>query len=356
MSPKNSRAVLLLLTIAALGSPVALGQRPKKPSNLTNYFAGNTVRNVNQPVGGPAILLMGGGSEVDRAFTMYGYPIANGGDFVVLRASGSDGYQDYLYTQLVNQLPADQRPLLQPNSVETLVVNTRSKAQTDYVKWVVEGANLIFIAGGNQSDYLAQWKGTSLETALRTAYQRGAVIGGLSAGACVMGDFIYDPGSSSAVTSNTAIANPYHSSITLSNNFTNFEIMRQTYVETHFAERDRMGRTLAFLARLRQDESLESPIGLANDEGVALFIDASGLATMQRQHSTGSAYVLQGSRRSTRRIQVAAGVPLVVEHVLRTRLQPGNTFHLKSGATSGVTIPLSVDGRNPTVFNPASPY
>ncbi len=248
------------------------------------------------------------------------------------------------------------RTTLKPNSVETLVVDSRTKAQSDYVKWVVEGANFIFIAGGNQSNYLDFWQGTPLETALRTAYERGALIGGTSAGACVMGDFIYDPGSGSSANSTQAIADPYHSSVILSTNFTNFPLMKQIYVDTHFYERDRMGRTLAFLARLRQDESLESPIGLALDEGVSLFINASGVAVMRRQYSTGSAYVFHESRRSTRRLQVAPGVPLIYSHILRTRLAPDQTFDLHTKATSGETIPVSVNGTSSPALSPSSPY
>ncbi len=93
---------ILLLLIVIISGTVASGQRPSRPSKLNNYFIGNTVRPSNQPIGGPGILVMGGAGETDSAFTSFAYPMANGGDFVILRTDQSSGYQDYLYTELVN--------------------------------------------------------------------------------------------------------------------------------------------------------------------------------------------------------------------------------------------------------------
>ena len=58
---------------------------------------------------------------------------------------------------------------------------------------------------------------------------------------------------SPAVTSAEALANPYHPYVMLSTGFLRFPILDGTITDSHFRERDRMGRTLAFMARLRQD-------------------------------------------------------------------------------------------------------
>jgi cyanophycinase len=353
-SVKSRLTLLILVFVCGIGGAVAQNPRPAKPTNLTTYFSGNTNRITNQPVGGPGIVLMGGGSEVDAAFTTYVYPIANGGDFVILRTDRSSGYQSYLHTNLVAKLPSSQRVALKPNSVETLVVNSRAKAETDYVKWVVEGANCIFIAGGDQTEYVNFWRGTALDTAVRAAYARGAVVGGTSAGACVMGDYIYDPGSDPAATSTTAIADPYRAGMVFSTDFWDFPPMRHTYVEPHFVTRDRMGRSLVMMGRLRQDETTESITTFCMDEGTSLFINAQGIATAQSQSGTTAAYVLTESRRSTRRIQIAPGVPAIYRGLLRTKLANGKTWNVTTGSNNGVTIPVGVEGT--TTLIPAAPY
>jgi cyanophycinase len=319
--------------------------RPTKPSDLTNYFSGSTTRLPNQPVGGPALLPMGGSSEVDAAFTTYAYPIINGGDIVILRATGADGYQAYMYTDLVNQLPANLRAALQPNSVETLVINSRAKANTDYVEWVISGANLIWMAGGDQSDYTGYWRGTKVETALRAAYARGAVIGGTSAGAAVLGEFIYDPGSLSAVNSASAMADSYAAAMILTDSLFDAPLGFDLYFEPHFANRTRMGRTLSMMARIRQDARTSAIASVALDEATSMFIDKNGLGTVQRYSGSGSVYILRETRLGTRRVQVASGQPVIYRNIERLKLAPGNTYNFKTGEAL-------VPGTTPTSITP----
>ena len=61
------------------------------------------------------VVLMGGSTDVDEAFRWM-IDKAKGGDFVILRASGSTGYNEYVYN------------LGLLNSVETLLINSREKA------------------------------------------------------------------------------------------------------------------------------------------------------------------------------------------------------------------------------------
>lgn len=344
------RPLILLLSLLSL-CPCAFGQRPAKPSDLTNYFTGSTVDDPNSPVGGPAILLMGGGSEVDAAFSTRAFPIINGGDIVVLRATGTSGYQSYFSSSIPNLIPAATRAALTPNSVETLVVNSRTKANYDYVRYALDRAEMIWMAGGDQNDYTTFWKGTAVETALRAAYARGAVLGGTSAGAMVLGEYIYDP-TVTAVISSEAVANPFRSSITISTDFLRIPVLYDTLVDAHFANRDRMGRLLTFMARLRQDARTSLITGIGIDENTSLFINSAGLGTMLvGGNSTGRAYILREDRLDTARTQVVSGQPLIYERIRRTKLAPGQTFDFATGATNGTTTLINVNG---TV--PASPY
>jgi cyanophycinase len=332
--------------------------RPGMPSNLVTFLNGNRVQATKAPVGGPAVLLMGGGTEVDAAFTGRAYPVINGGDIVVLRVSGGNGYQAYLYTDLVNQLPEPVRTTLQPNSVETLVVDSTAKANSDYVAQAVSRANMVWMAGGDQSQYTQFWRGTALAAAVRQAYARGAVIGGTSAGMVVSGEWMYDPGALAAVTSAEAVADPYRASVILSTDLFGLDLGFNLVPEPHFANRDRMGRLLTFMARLRQDARTSLVYGIGLDECSSMWIDSHRIGTFQNQLSpcsstvvSASGYVLREDRRNTQRVQVAPGQPLIYRRVLRSKMAPGGTFDFARGLTNQPTSAISVEGALPI-----SPY
>ena len=84
---------------------------------------------------------MGGATEDDNAMIWF-LERSNGGDILVLRTSGSNGYNDYLY----NELGVDV------NSVETIVLNNSSAANESYIHNKVLNAEAIWFAGGDQSN------------------------------------------------------------------------------------------------------------------------------------------------------------------------------------------------------------
>lgn len=338
LAPPIPHAIRWLMLAAAfvMLSPMSFAERPPKPGNLTHFFTGNPVRSPNQPVGGPAILLMGGGSEVTAAFTEHARPIVNGGDVVVLRTNSSSGYQTYL------------NGALQPNSVETLVVNTRAKANTEYVRWAVEGANLIWIAGGDQSQYINLWQDTELARAIERAYARGAVIGGTSAGAMILGEFIYHPGNLSAVISTEAVANPYRNSMIIADRFVDLPLTHNMIVETHFWDRRRMGRTLAFMARLRQDARTSEIIGVALDDNASIFIDRDGRGVVQRQGSgLRMAYVFREDRLTTKRTRVQPNQSLIYEDVIIHSMVAGDFYDFATHTSSQPANRISINGVAP---------
>lgn len=61
---------------------------------------------------------------------------------------------------------------------------TPSQAKLDSIL----GARLIYITGGDQSRFMGVVEGTPIETSIRNAFQRGAVVAGTSAGAAVMSE------------------------------------------------------------------------------------------------------------------------------------------------------------------------
>lgn len=342
---RGSGAYTLDVTYGGSGGGGGTNPRPTKPGNLQVWVTGNAADSGKNPVNGPGLILMGGGSDVDASFSQRGYPIANGGDVVIIRTSGSNGYNDYLYNLVTGAT--------KPDSVETMLLDTVDKANSDYADWVLRNAELIFIAGGDQSSYLNAWKGTRAEDAIRAAYARGAVLGGTSAGLAVLGEFIYDPDGVTAVTSAEAIANPYRSSMLISNDFLNLPILDNLITDSHFSQRDRMGRLFAFMARLRQDGTTPAITGVGVSENTAIFIDRDGRGIVD---GSGAAFVVR-ERTDTQRVQVAANVPLIYLNLQRTKLTAGQTFDFVTGAHTGTSTVFSLDGRNATTpFSPSNPY
>ncbi len=320
------------------------GARPATPSGLQTWIVGNAANSTRNPINGPAMLLMGGNFEVDAAFTKRAFPVANGGDVVVIRTAGSSGYNDYLYNLTSGTL--------KPDSVETLLVDTRAKADSALVEWALCNAELIFMAGGDQSAYLNAWKDSRVQSAMRVAYERGAVIGGLSAGLAVQGQYIYDPDGVTAVTSAEALANPYRSGMLFSTGFLDLPLMQGVITDTHFGERDRMGRLLAFMARLRQDGTAASIVGIGVDEDTSMFIDRNRVGYVD---GTGSAYVLHEDA-NTQRTQVVSGQPLIYRNLQRTKLIGGQRYSFADRSHTGTRITLSADARNTPALSPANPY
>lgn len=342
---RGSGSYTLDVAYAGGGNGGGGGTRPAKPGNLQAWITGNAADSGKHPINGPALILMGGGSDVDASFSQRGFPVANGGDVVVIRTSGSNGYNDYLYNLVAGAT--------RPDSVETMLLDTVDKANSDYADWVLRNAELIFIAGGDQSAYVNAWKGTRAEDAIHAAYARGAVIGGTSAGLAVQGEFVYDPDGVAAATGAEAIANPYRSSMLFSGDFLNFPLMNDIITDTHFSQRDRMGRLFAFMARLRQDNNTARILGIGVSENTAIFMDRNARAIVD---GSGAAYVLE-ERADTQRAQVLPGQPLIYRNLQRTKLTTGQFFDFVSDTHNGTSIVLSVDGRNAiTPFAPANPY
>jgi len=233
--------------------------------NYTSYFTGNSTDVVTQPTGG--VCLMGGASEDDNAM-MWFLQRANGGDVLVLRASGSNGYNNYLYTDLGVSV----------NSVETIVFNNALANNDPYVIQKINQAEAIWFAGGDQYNYISYWRNSPVDSAINQAIeQRNIVIGGTSAGMAIQGKF-YFSAQNGTVTSSTALANPFHPNVTIdSAAFIKNDYLQDVITDTHFDNPDRKGRLTTFLARILVSYGIHGK-AIACDEYTAVCIDPSGLA------------------------------------------------------------------------------
>jgi len=211
------------------------------------------------------LVIMGGGTDVDAAFRWM-IDRSGGGDVVIIRATGTDAYNNYVFK------------LGKVNSVETIKIDSRKLAENDGVAQIIRNAEMLFIAGGDQSDYTGYWKGTKVMDAINYLLNVKKVpVGGTSAGAAILGNY-YFSGERNSVTSASALANPYSNDITLyKDDFLKAPFMQKIITDQHFSQRDREGRLTVFLARIMDEWNIQ-PLGIAVDEKTAVCIDDNGMA------------------------------------------------------------------------------
>ena len=320
----TARRVALPCSVAIL---LAVAPAVQAAQGYASYLTGNAADVVTPTTG--LLVLQGGGTDVDENFVRMGAR-SGGGDFVVIRASGADGYNQYIYD------------LCGCDSVETLVFKNRNAAFNAAVIDKIRNAEALFLAGGDQSDYVKLWKGTPIEDAIHHVAAKPAPVGGTSAGMAIMSEFVYSAMSNSSLTSEEGLANPFHKDLTLDRDFLALPKLGGLITDQHLQERDRMGRTVAFLARLVKDGWTAQARAIAADRETALHVDpVEGTAEVftTPTHTTPYVYFLQTSGPPE---VCVPETPLTYRNVAVYRVGPGGTFDLgRWRGTQGISYTLS---------------
>lgn len=275
------------------------------------------------------IAMMGGGTDLDEAFRWL-CERANGGDFLVLRARGDDAYNPYV------------KSLCRLNSVATLVIPTQEAATNPKVAGIIRQAEVVFIAGGDQARYVNFWKGTPTEAAINKNIAEGRPIGGTSAGLAILGQFGYgalsDKPDDENLSSRQVLQDPYFDRVSLVRDFLKIPLLRNWITDSHFARRDRMGRTLGFLARLLQDGWAKDPRAIGIDEGSAVLVDREGKSIVVGP-GKGAFFI-----RPTQSPEICRrGQPLTFPSLSVYRVRQGGRFDLKKGNGQGTAYSISVE-------------
>ncbi len=277
-----------------------------------------------RPAAQPGLLLAGGSTDQDDAMRWF-LRRANGGDVVVVRASGADGYNRYLFSDLGETV----------NSIETLLIDSRAVAQDPDVARKLRNAEALFIAGGDQANYVNFWKDTPVMEAINFLLnEKRVTIGGTSAGCGILSGLYFDA-LRGTVDSPEALTNPYDAKVSLQRgDFLKAPFLQNTLADMHFTERNRLGRLVAFLARAAKDWTLNGVRGIGVDEKTAVAVDETGTAQV---FGRGQAYLLETLALPTR---CEAGKPLdwpgTDGKALRaTILSPGETWHFDTWTGGG---------------------
>ena len=292
---------------------------------------------------------MGGGTDVDAAFA-WQIARAGGGDFLVLRESGTDAYNEYIFALGLTR-PCGAPAALA--SAATLILNSRRAAADPFVLAKVAAAEAIFFAGGDQSKYVERIAGTPLQ-ALLIAKQANVTLGGTSAGNAIEGRFVYTGARGSAVSAEV-LADPYGAPGMAAGSLVGALLASppllaaRVVMDDHFVTRDRMGRMMAFVARVVADGLAGAPVarGIGVDERSALLVEPDGAA---RLVGDGTAYMCDSS--AVAEATCARGRPLTLSDVRCERLQAAgfedcddpaaDTFDLSAWRGSGVRYAYNI--------------
>lgn len=298
---------LLLATLVAFAPSAA----PARPQPTYSYYEIGDLTAKRTGATAPALLLVGGGDWEYSAFRWF-TARAGHGHLVVLRASGEGQAGEEFYNQVGGVA-----------SVQTIVFHDRAASSDPKVLAILAKADGIFLAGGDQANYVRYWKGTPVAQALNAHVRAGRPIGGTSAGLAILGGTGYGAMDGGSIDSPEALANPGGPAVTLVTDFLHMPRMAHIVTDTHFAKRNRLGRLVAFVAKAR----LQDPraVGLGVDEGAALCVEANGKARLHTPPG-GHAWLVQPAAPA----RILPGKPLDWQGVKITGIGPEGALDLNT--------------------------
>jgi cyanophycinase len=294
------------------------------------------------------LALMGGGGSVDSAFAAIASH-AGYGHILILRAVSDDSFDagdaDY-GKSFANQWG----PVV---SAETIVFHNRAASFDPRVIAALRRADGIFLAGGDQGNYIRYWKGTPVQEALNAHVLVNRPVGGSSAGLAILGHYSYTALDGGSMESKTALADPNNSGVTLEGDFLHFRWLEHVITDTHFSKRCRLGRLIVFIARINKDQPTANIFGIGVDEKSALLIGADGIGRMARG-SAGSAWLVMPQQRAK---ILVVGQPITINDVRINRLDQTGNIDLKTRKVSrpAAVTTDSIERGLPTKDSIASP-
>ncbi|MFL6079631.1 MAG: cyanophycinase [Ornithinibacter sp.] len=253
----------------------------------------------------PTLFVIGGAEDrVGRASLLREFVKLSGGRrarLVVIPTASS--FQDEVvqsYTEVFTRLGAPGVAVVNPSS--------RQDSHDPGLVARIDDATGVFLSGGSQLRLSQLLPGTPLAEALHRAHDRGAVIGGTSAGASIMSDFMISMGDDGITPRQRA-----------SQISAGLGLVRGVVVDQHFDQRSRYGRLMSVIA--------PSPhlLGIGIDEDTAMVVTDGREFTVR---GSGAVFVVDCTSAVTDAPEARAGAPVLVSGATVHTLPAGATFDL----------------------------
>lgn len=207
--------------------------------------------------------------------------------------------------------------------VTFLPIKTKADAMRPDLAGLAAKAGGIFFGGGDQVRITNALLGTPVGAAVAAAFERGAVVGGTSAGtACQSDPMITGEGDFTVIRADTVELKP------------GLGFFRGVIVDQHFIRRQRENRLFAVI--------MEHPelLGVGVDEATAVWVRPDRTFQVLGE---GSVTVIDASGATLSRQPAAKGKALLGAHGLKVHvLLPGETFDLATRAV--VAAPANTTG------------
>ncbi|MEV6247722.1 pre-peptidase C-terminal domain-containing protein [Streptomyces sp. NPDC051742] len=333
MTPRLSRKTASLAVALIALTAATTSQQPAQAA-ADRIRLGSTSDVSRASWNGPAFTMNGAGGVVAASMTRAIDEIRGGTgsiDVVVLAGSAPTSGSKTPECDTVTGLTG-------VNSCTTWTLTASTDGNNSQVNTDVRNAEFVYFAGGDQCRYAA-WKGTALEASVESVVAKGGGSGGGSAGHHINSPVVYDACNGS-VTSAEALANPYDRYISFTTGMFQWADYGGVVNDSHFVTRDRMGRTMAFLARAVKDGLTTGGAawGVGVEEGGgSLFIDRNGMATQYGK----DAYVVLADHQPE---QAVDRKPLTYSGFKIWRLTPGGTFDFKNRPACGYYLRSVTNG------------
>jgi cyanophycinase len=268
------------------------------------------------------LLVIGGGGEKFTATSWERIPY----QWAVDRSENRRVAIISFYSQS-NALPDFFVEELQAETARNFLIDSKQVADDQATYDSLMNYDVIFLKGGDQYNYYSNYRDTRTAQAIMDKFQEGGVICGTSAGLAVLGgvDYVASNGSADP---GEALSNPLNTDITLEDDF--LPLMPGVIFDSHFAERGRFGRLLAFLSNW-QEERDEILLGVGVDDMTALVIDTTMVGTV---YGTGAANFYRAcSATSFSR----DGAKLAADSIRVSQLLHQCTYDFRTGEIKGLT-------------------
>jgi cyanophycinase len=254
----------------------------------------------------PTLLIIGGAEDrVGKATVLRRFVRLSGGrrSRIVLIPTASSFEEEVVtaYTEVFTRLGAPEPAVVNPQH--------RLDAHDDKAVALIDQATGVFMSGGSQLKLSQRFPGTPLGDALHRAHDRGAVVGGTSAGASIMSQFMISMGDEGVT--------PRQRQSQLS---AGLGLLEGVIIDQHFGQRSRYGRLMAMVA------SSPNLIGIGIDEDTAIEVRDRSTFTV---HGAGAVFVLDCRSAVSDAPDARRGAPLMVSGAVVHSLPAGSTFDLR---------------------------